>query len=256
MNDPLLDALTAANPVAEDEFSPPPPLRALPRRRHVLARPPRRLRVLVPAVAAVLALVIALAPTHAPGGAQVLAPAFAQSGGILYWRVSTEPGGESQLWMRVGPAGDVIALRELRADGHESVITEPHGLADPVGAVARERSGPGAPIRTGRGIAYDPTFTSVVDAALRGARGALDLGSAEATTYAGRAAYAVGLPDTPGPPTGDGDPVTVYDVTMWVTRDGGTPLAIRWAHGDHVWRTVTVSAFEPLPDEPRLLDFG
>ena len=252
MNDPLIDALAAANPIAEEQFTPPPALRALPRRHGV-----QRLRVLVlvPAVCALLALVVALAPAGSPGAAQVLAPAFAQTGGILYWRTDSDPGGAAETWMRVAAAGDVTALRERRENGTETVITQPQGLGQLAGAVARERAGPHDPIRTFPGFGFDTAFTDVVTAARKAARGALDLGSAQATTYDGRDAYAVRLPDAIGPYLGTGTP-TFYDVTMWVARDGGAPLAVRWAHGEHVWRTVRIAAFEQLPEDPRLLDFG
>jgi hypothetical protein len=247
MTDRLIDALAAANPVAPGDFAPPPPLRALPRRRAVSPR-----LALVPAVAALVALAVALLPSGSPGGARVLAPALAQGGGVLYWRVEGERGGAYELWMRVD-GDEVTSLRELRADGLESVIRQPHGLGDTAGAVTRERRGPDGPIRTARGIAYDTAFAEVVQAARRAARGALDLRAATATTYAGRAAYAVRLPDAIGPSFGRHE-VTYYAVTMWVARDGGTPLAVRWANGERVWRTLRIDAFERLPDDPRLLE--
>jgi hypothetical protein len=48
--------------------------------------------------------------------------------------------------------------------------------------------------------------------------------------------------------------VTYYAVTMWVSRDDGTPLSVRWANGEDVWRTLRIAAFERLPDDPRLLE--
>ena len=48
-------------------------------------------------------------------------------------------------------------------------------------------------------------------------------------------------------------------ITVWLDRDGGRPLAIRWGEGAERWRTARVLAFEHLDDDARnqaLLEFG
>jgi hypothetical protein len=252
MTDPLLEALAAANPASPPEFADLPPLR-LPG--------PARQRAVPLALAALLAVAglagVALEPSAAPRASQVLERALADGGGVLHWRVSS--GATEDIWMHVGASGVVDTVRELRLDGPyagmESVISQPHGLGNLASAITRTRARPGAPIRTGSGIGFDTGFTDVVAAAQRAARGELDLGDARASSFAGRDAYAIRLPDVPGPYLGTG-PATFYAVTMWVDRETAQPLAVRWAHGDHVWRTIQVLAYQRLPDDPRYLEFG
>ncbi len=242
MTDSLLQALEAVNPVSEADFA------ALPR-----FTPPRRRALPVVtglALAAVATLLFVLFPTSRPGGAEVLARAFAgPAPEILYWRVeTTDPGQEpftDDVWMRVRADGTIDTIRELRLDGAyagmESVISQPHGFGDPRGAVTRSRSRPGGRIRTGVGIGYpDVGLGGVIADADAAARGRLDVGTAQEVEYGGRDAYEV----------------RIRTVTLWLDRKTGDPLAIRWGEGESLWRTARVLAFERLRDDPRLLAFG
>jgi hypothetical protein len=242
--DPLLQALQAANPASEADFTPLPPF--TPRRRRALP------------VVAGLALTLAaavlfvLVPSSTPGGDEVLARAFSRPDAgteILHWRVRTEePGLEpftDDVWMHVREDGTIDTVRELRLDGAyagmESVISQPHGFGDPRDAVTRTRRRPGDRIRTGVGVGYpDVGLAGVIANANAAARGRLDVGAAREVSWRGRRAYEVRL----------------RTVTFWIDRATAAPLAIRWGEGRSLWRTMRVQAFERLVDDPRLLDFG
>jgi hypothetical protein len=149
------------------------------------------------------------------------------------------------VWMRVRADGTIDTIRELRLDGAyagmESVISQPHGFGDPRGAVTRSRRRPGGRITTGVGIGYpDVGLGGVIADADAAARGRLDVGTAREVEYGGSDAYEV----------------RIRTVTLWLDRETGAPLAIRWGEGESLWRTARVLAFERLGDDPRLLAFG
>ena len=166
--------------------------------------------------------------------------------------------------MHVRGDGAIDRVRELRLDGEyvglESVIVQPYGLGDLRGAVTRTRDGADRPIRTGEGMGMaELGFTQVIASAERAARGTLDVGAAREVDFEGREAYEIliskALPPHPGYPR---NPMQV-PITVWLDRDGGRPLAIRWGEGAERWRTARVLAFEQLHDDARnqaRLDFG
>ncbi len=103
---------------------------------------------------------------------------------ILHLRTRTTSSGigtfTDDVWMHVGAAGFVDAVRELRVDGtyagDESVLSQPNGLGNPRGAIGRTRDSASAPIRTMEGVGYgDSSIGGVIDTALDAARGELDL---------------------------------------------------------------------------------
>jgi hypothetical protein len=242
--DPLLQALKAANPASEDDFAVLPPFTP-PRSRALPA-----VTGLVVAVA--VAVLFVLVPSSTPGGSEVLARAFSQPAAgteVLYWRIRTEAPGmqpfTDDVWMHVRADGTIDTVRELRLDGAyagmESVISQPHGFGDPRDAVTRSRRRPGDRIRTGVGIGYpDVGLGGVIANANAAARGRLDVGAARKVSYRGRDAYQV----------------RIGTVTLWIDRETAAPLAIRWGEGESLWRTARVLEFERLADDPRLLDFG
>lgn len=261
MTDPLLRALEDANPVSEADFRALPPLGPLPA--------PRRRRA--PAVALVVALAlaviggVALLPSSTPGGGEVLARALAggSDGAVLYWRVRTERPGlvsfTDDVWMHVRGDGAIVRVRELRLDGQyagmESVISQPFGVGDLRGAVTRTRSSADGPIRVGEGVGLpDLSFSDMVSTAERAARGSLDVGEARAVAFDGRDAYEIVLREASG--TGATPPELA--VRMWVERESGRPLAVRWGEGATLWRTARLLDFERFPDNARsraLLEF-
>jgi hypothetical protein len=267
-DDPVLRAIAEANPVSDADFARVPALGPLPHRH------PVRRRVLPLAAAAVLAAAaafaaFALTPSSTPGGSQLLKRAFAleRTGEILHWRLkTTEPGLNltftEDLWLHVTDDGIVDKLHELRLDGQyageESVISQPRGLGDTRGAVDRTRRSADGPITTSAGVGYpDISFSAVIATALKAADGKLDVGAATPVDYDGTKAYAIRLHDndplTPG--TTRRNP-SQLSVTVWLDRETARPLAVRWGEGDELWRTVQVQAFEQLPNDPALLDFG
>ena len=185
---------------------------------------------------------------------------------ILHLRTRTTSSGigtfTDDVWMHVGAAGYVDAVRELRLDGayagDESVFSQPNGLGDPRGAIGRTRDNATAPIRTVDGVGYgDSSIGGVIDTALDAARGELDLSKARKVTYDGRAAYEVRLRDASGTP-GRRSPAQV-SVTLWIDRSSSAPIAVRWGEGAELWRTAELQAFEQLPDDAAhqpLLTFG
>lgn len=264
-DDPFVRALERANPVPHGRDVELPPLGPLPAPRR------RALPVALTAIVLALATVtgFALAPSSTPGGNEVLARAFAgDTATILYWRVRTEEPGlgtwTDDIWMHVRRDGTVDRVHELRLDGEykglESVIEHPYGLGDLRGAVTRTRAGADERIRTGEGMGVpDLGFTGVIANAERAARGKLDVGAAREADFEGREAYEILIrkasPPQPGYPR---NPMQV-PITVWLDRDGGRPLAIRWGEGAERWRTARVVAFEHLPDDAGhqgLLDFG
>jgi hypothetical protein len=247
MTDSILQALEDANPASEADFTALPPF-----------TPPRRSALPVAtglALAIALAVLIVLSPSSTPGGGEVLARAFARPAAgteILYWRTRTEARGVSEpftddVWMRVRADGTIDTLHELRLDGSyagmESVVFQPHGFGDPRGAVTRTRSRRGGRIRTGVGIGYPEVgLGGVIAKANAAARGRLDVGAAREVGYRGRDAYEIRIGGAA--------------VTLWVDRETGAPLGVRWGEGGSLWRTMRVLAFKRLGDDRRLLDLG
>ena len=185
---------------------------------------------------------------------------------ILHLRTHTNAPGvgtfTDDVWMHVGSAGFVDAIRELRVDGayagDESVFTQPNGLGDPRGAIGRTRDNAGAPIRTIDGVGYgDSSIGAVIDTALDAARGELDLRKARSVNYGGRAAHEIRLREASGAP-GQRSPAQV-SVMLWIDRRTTAPIAVRRGEGSDHWRTADVQAFEQLPDDAAhqpLLNFG
>ena len=200
---------------------------------------------------------------------KVLKRAFAASvndSSILHLRARTTSDGigtfTDDVWMHVGGAGFVDAVRELRVDGayagEESVFSQPTGLGDLSGAIGRTRDNAAAPIRTMEGVGYgDSSIGGVIDTALDAARGELDLSKARRVDYDGRPAYEVRLRDATGTP-GRRSPAQI-SVTLWIDRSSNAPIAVRWGEGAEEWRTAELQAFEQLPDDAAhrpLLNFG
>jgi hypothetical protein len=200
---------------------------------------------------------------------KVLKRAFAASvsdTSILHLRTRTTSSGigtfTDDVWMHVGAAGFVDAVRELRVDGayagDESVFSQPNGLGDLQGAIGNTRDSATAPIRTMHGIGYgDSSIGGVIDTALDAARGEVDLSTARKVTYDGRPAYEVRLRDASGTP-GRRSPAQI-SVTLWLDRSSSAPIAVRWGEGAELWRTAELQAFEQLPDDDAhqpLLRFG
>ena len=264
-DDPVLRALEKANPVPHTRDVELPPLGPLPRRRPRTA--PVALAALLLALATVTGL--ALAPSSTPGGNEVLARAFAGDGAtILHWRVRTDspdsPTWTDDLWMHVRGDGTIDRVRELRLDGEytglESVLEHPYGLGELRGAVTRTRAGADRRIRTAEGMGMpDFGFTGVIAAAERAARGTLEVGAAREVDFEGREAYEILIKAAKDPIPGYPRNPSQVSVTLWLERDGGRPLAIRWGEGAERWRTAHILTFERLPvtpDNRALLDFG
>ena len=185
---------------------------------------------------------------------------------ILHLRTRTTSSGvgtfTDDVWMHVGAAGFVDAVRELRVDGSyagdESVFSQPNGLGNPRGAIGSTRDSASSPIRTMEGVGYgDSSIGGVIDTALDAARGELDLSKARSVTYDGRAAYEIRLRDASGTP-GRRSPAQI-SVTLWIDRSSNAPIAARWGEGRELWRTAELQAFEQLPDDAAhqsLLNFG
>ena len=97
----------------------------------------------------------------------------------------------------------------------------------------------------------------MIAAAERAARGKLDVGAARAVDFEGREAYEIRIQEAKAPIPGYARNPSQVAVTLWLDRDSGRPLAIRWGEGAERWRTAHVVAFEHLPaDAGRRLDFG
>lgn len=253
IDDPFLRELERANPVPRANAQL-PPLGPLPPRRR------RALPVAVVAVVLALATVVglALAPSSTPGGNEVLARAFA--GGepaILYWRVRIDEPGlgawTDDVWMHVRADGSIDRVRELRLDGDyagmDSAIEQPYGIGDLRDAVTRTRAGANRPIRTGKGIGIaEFGFAEVIATAAQAARGARAIGDPREVDFEGRPAYEFRLREAV-PPRGAMRTPNELSVTLWLERESGRPLAVRWGEGAERWRTVRMLAFEHLPDD-------
>jgi hypothetical protein len=192
-------------------------------------------------------------------GKKVLKRAFATRAAgseIQHWTVHTdEPGIDleftDELYLHVTGAGLIDKVHETRLDspyaGNETVITQPNGLGDLTGAVTRDRSGAGGPIRTTEGMGSgDWGIASVFATSIKAANGELDLGNARRVTFEGRTAYALTIRDAePGP----ANPMTV-SLTLFVDATSKQAIAARWGEGSSLWRTVYIQGFERLEDTP------
>jgi hypothetical protein len=258
IDDPVLRALEQANPVPDTRHVELRPLGPLPARR---SRTPA-----VALTALVLALVAALAlwPSSTPGGDDVLARAFA--GGepmVLSWRVRVDEPGlgawTDDVWMHVRADGTIDRVRELRLDGRyaglESVIEQPFGIGDLRDAVTRTRSGPDRPIRTAQGMGIGEFgFAEAIATVAQAARGARAIGEPREVTFEGREAFEFRIREAKPPHPGHPRNPSQLPVTLWLERESGEPLTVRWGEGSEIWRTVRMERFARLPGEAAVFE--
>jgi hypothetical protein len=167
--------------------------------------------------------------------------------------------------MHVRADGTLDVMHQRRVDGRyagiEVVTRQPHGFGSLRGAVTSDRSGPGSPIRTIKGMgAADVALAQIVALAQRAAHGEGEVGAADPVRFEGRDAWQIRVRPPSRPRAGEKRPnPSEVGVTLWIDRATDEPLAIRWGDGEDLWRISRVQAFHRYPDDAAhrpLLGFG